>query len=197
MIFVVSGPSGSGKSTLCNIALREVDNLFFSVSHTTRPRRQNEIEGKHYYFVSEENFKKMINEEKFVEWAIVHGNYYGTSKKELEDKANKGDVLLDIDVQGANQVKSKIKGAIFIFILPPSYEELKRRIVFRRGDDSQSIKKRLAIAKEEIKHYKNYDYLIINDKLEKASSELISIIISQKCTKKNREKEVERVISTF
>ena len=152
MIFVVSGPSGSGKSTLCNIALGKVNNLFFSVSHTTRPKRQGEIEGKHYYFISEERFREMIGNKEFVEWAIVYGNYYGTSKMELMKKSSVGDVLLDIDIQGANQVKKRVKNAIFIFILPPSYQELKKRMIKRGDETSNSIEKRLLIAKKEIQN---------------------------------------------
>jgi len=197
MLFVISGPSGSGKSTLCKKVLSKVENLFFSVSHTTRQKRENEYEGKDYYFISEEQFKKMINNKEFVEWAIVHGNYYGTSRKEIEEKASKGDVLLDIDVQGASQIKLKFKNAIFIFIMPPSYDELKNRITNRGNEDSASIEKRLRIAKEEIKCYKNYDYIIINDEVDKAVEELSSIIISERCAKRKNSEEVKRIIATF
>jgi guanylate kinase len=197
MLYVVSGPSGSGKSTLCKMALSKIENLSFSISHTTRPRRKSELHGRDYYFISEQQFKKMIDNKDFIEWAIVHGNYYGTSKKEIEEKASKGDVLLDIDVQGAIQVRSKFKNAIFIFIMPPSYNVLKRRIINRGNEKLSSIEKRLTIAREEIKYYKDYDYLIINDELDKAVKELVSIIISQRCAQRKNSKEMEKIIATF
>ena len=197
MLFVISGPSGTGKSTLCRKVLSKIKNLFFSVSHTTRRKRENEHDGKDYYFISEEQFKRMIDSKEFIEWAIVHGNYYGTSKKEIEEKTSKGDVLLDIDVQGASQIKSKFKNAIFVFIMPPSYDELKNRIINRGNENLASVEKRLKIAKEEIKCYKNYDYIVINDELDKAVEELSSIIISERCAERKNSEEVRRIIATF
>ncbi|MFQ6082582.1 MAG: guanylate kinase [Candidatus Aminicenantia bacterium] len=197
MLFILSGPSGSGKSTLTQKVLAQVDNISFSASHTTRPKRRSELEGKNYYFISEKEFKNMIANKEFLEWAIVHGNYYGTSKKEIEEKIKNGDVLMDIDVQGARQIKSKFKEAIFIFVLPPSFEELKRRMVTRGEEESFSIQKRLEIAKQEIKCYKDFDYIIINDKLNKAVEELASIIIGQRCRRHLREEVVKKIIATF
>ena len=128
MLFVITGPSGCGKTTLVRLALKKVKDVQFSVSHTTRKKRNTEKEGRDYYFVSESEFKQMIKDEKLAEWAVIHGNYYGTSKREIEKKGVQGDLLLDIDVQGAQQIKSRLKRGVFIFILPPLFEELKRRL---------------------------------------------------------------------
>ena len=124
MLFIISGPSGCGKSTLAQRVLKKVDNVQFSVSHTTRDKRKSEKEGKDYYFVSKPEFEQMIKEERLIEWTVFHGNHYGTSKREVEKKGSMGDLLLDIDVHGAELVKSKLKKAVFIFILPPSYSRV-------------------------------------------------------------------------
>jgi len=152
MVIVITGPSGCGKSTLANRMLAELENVEFSVSFTTRKKRDTEIEGKDYYFVSVEKFKKMVQDDKLIEWAIVHGDYYGTSKSELERKAREGDLLLDIDVQGARQIREKNIEAVFIFILPPLFPELRKRLEKRGQDSLPIIQKRLEVAREEIKH---------------------------------------------
>lgn len=197
MLFVITGPSGCGKSTLVKHMLAELENVEFSVSYTTRQKRGAEIEGKDYYFISEEKFKRMIQEKKFVEWAIVHGNYYGTSKDELEKKETDGDLLLDIDVQGAEQVREKLKEAVFIFILPPLFPELRKRLVEREQDSLPIIQKRLKVARGEIKHYREFDYVVINDELSKAAEELKSVILSQRCRREVREKEIMPILLSF
>lgn len=197
MLFVITGPSGCGKSTLAGRVLEELDNIDFSVSYTTRKKRNSEEEGKDYYFVSEGEFKRMIEDMKLVEWAVVHGNYYGTSKRELEKKATKGDILLDIDVQGAHQIKEKFKKTVFIFIMPPLYLELKKRLKKRGEESPESINERLDVAKKEIRHYHHFDYIIINDLLEKAVEELKSIILSTRCRFDPCKKEIMLILRSF
>lgn len=197
MIFVISGPSGCGKSTLVKHVLDELGNIEFSVSHTTRPRRNSEKEGRDYYFIPKEDFTKMIEEGKFAEWAIVHEYYYGTTKRELEKKRTKKDVLLDIDVQGAEQIRGKFKRAMSIFVLPPSYQELKLRLE-RRGDERKEVvARRLDVAKKEIRSYPGFDFIIVNDRLEKALEEIKSIIVSSRCRLEVRQKEIVPILRSF
>lgn len=197
MLYVVSGPSGCGKSTLVRMVMREVEGLEFSVSHTTRKKRETEQEGKDYYFVSKEKFQELAEGNLFIEWAVVHEHYYGTSRREIERKAVQQSLLLDIDVQGAQQVKEKHKKAIFIFVLPPRYHELKKRLVSRGQDSPNTIKNRLEMAKKEIRSYTMFDYIIINDELEDAAEELKSIIISQRCLLDVRQKEIVPILQSF
>lgn len=197
MLYVVSGPSGCGKSTLVRMVMREVEGLEFSVSHTTRKKRETEQEGKDYYFVSKEKFQELAEGNLFIEWAVVHEHYYGTSRREIERKAVQQSLLLDIDVQGAQQVKEKHKKAIFIFVLPPRYHELKKRLVSRGQDSPHTIKNRLEMAKKEIRSYTMFDYIIINDELEDAAEELKSIIISQRCLLDVRQKEIVPILQSF
>ena len=197
MLIVITGPSGCGKSTLANLVLEELENVVFSVSYTTRRKRDTEIEGEDYHFVSPETFEKMIQDDKFVEWAMVHGNYYGTPKSALERKAMGGDLLLDIDVQGADLIREKHEETVFIFILPPLFPELRKRLE-KRGQDSESIiQKRLGVAREEIKRYREFDYLVVNDELSKAVEELKSVILSQRCRREIREKEIMPILRSF
>lgn len=197
MLIVITGPSGCGKSTLANRMLTEIENLAFSVSYTTRKKREGEQEGKDYYFVSTDRFKTMIKKGQFMEWAKVHGNYYGTSKSELEKEAVTGDLLLDIDVQGASQIKGKNIETVFVFILPPLFPELRKRLETRGKDSMPVILKRLEKAREEIQHYREFDYIVINDKLDRAAEELKSILLSQRCRRKSREKEIEPILRSF
>lgn len=197
MLFVITGPSGCGKSTLARRVLAEVEGLEFSVSYTTRKKRNLEEEGKDYYFVSKEEFEELIKADRFAEWAVVHGHYYGTSKREIEKKGANKDLLLDIDVQGAQQLKEKFKKAVFIFILPPQYRELKARLEKRGDEPPESIRKRLEAAKKEIRHYPHFDYIVINDKLERAAKELSAIIMSTRCRLDARKKEIMPIIRSF
>jgi guanylate kinase len=197
MLYVVSGPSGCGKSTLVQMVMREVEGLEFSVSHTTRKKRETEREGEDYYFVTKDEFKELIEANLFIEWAVVHGHYYGTSRRELERKAVQQNLILDIDVQGAQQIKERHKKTIFIFVLPPRYNELKKRLQSRGQDSAQTIKKRLEMARREIRSYPMFDYVIINDKLEGAAEELKSIIISQRCLLDVRQKEIVPILQSF
>ncbi len=180
-LFVVSAPSGAGKTTLCRELLRRIPELRLSVSYTTRPPREGEINDVHYTFVSEKKFRNMIDRGEFAEWAMVHGNMYGTSAGRLKKLIREGyDIILDIDVHGARQLKGSCDNAVYIFVLPPSMQILKQRLTERKTESADRIKKRLDNARTEIAGYRDYDYIIINDKLEKAYNELESIIVSSK-----------------
>ena len=182
LLFVISGPSGVGKGTLREKVFNIFPDLEYSVSMNTRPPRRGEIEGKDYYFVTTDEFKKMIKENKFVEWAIVHGDYKGTPIKFLIDELQKGrDVLLELDVQGAMQVKEKFPDGIFIFIAPPTWKDLEDRLRKRNTEGEKALEKRLKDARIEIKYKKNYDYLVVNDNIETALKKLESIIIAERC----------------
>ena len=185
-LFVVSAPSGAGKSTLCRKLLKKDPGLKLSVSYTTRPPRKGEVNDVHYTFISERKFKGMINRGEFAEWAVVHENLYGTSVKRLKKLNKEGyDIILDIDVRGAKQLKETYDNAVYIFILPPSMQTLKKRLLNRNTDTRDRIAKRLDNAKAEIASYNAYDYIIINDKLEKACSELESIFTAAKVRSEN------------
>jgi len=197
MLFVVTGPSGCGKSVIVWMLLKEMENVDFSVSHTSRMMRSSEKEGKDYYFVSREEFERMKEADQFVEWAIVHGNYYGTSASEIESKGAKKDLLLDIDVQGAQQIREKFKDACFVFILPPSFQELKRRLEKRGQESLETIQIRLEVARKEVREYDKFDYIIINDQLERAVEEIKSVILAKRCCLDFRQESVDSIIRSF
>jgi len=181
-LFVISAPSGAGKSTLCSMLVERVEGLVFSVSHTTRPPRPGEINGKDYFFVSEQEFEKLVAQDAFLEWARVHDNFYGTYRSQVLEQLSKGvDVILDIDVQGAKQVKSKLPGAVTIFILPPSWQALEERLLKRGSEDKKKIKTRLQNALKEIEEVSNYHYCVVNDQLKVAFEELKSIVSAERC----------------
>ncbi len=180
-IFIISAPSGAGKTTLCRMILEQLDDIEFSISYTTRPPRPGEVDGRDYYFVSKDEFMQMVQEGEFIEWAEVHGNLYGTSKKRLLERVSKGiDVLLDIDTQGAAQIKEKGLEAVYIFILPPSLSVLRERLEGRASDSEDVINRRLKKAVEEIAAYKMYNYVIINDKLDEAFELLKAVVLSKR-----------------
>jgi len=182
LLIVISAPSGTGKTTLCHMLLKEFPNMEFSVSFTTRKPRPGEVNGKDYWFVTREEFLKRVEEGDFLEWAEVYGNLYGTSKSQVLKALNEGkDILLDIDTQGALQVKKNFPDAVLIFILPPSLRELERRLRKRGTDPEEVIEKRLRFAREEIKRARFYDYIVVNDVLEVAYNRLKSIITAEKC----------------
>ena len=197
MLFVITGPSGCGKTTLVRHVMENVKDVQFSVSHTTRKKRNSEKEGRDYYFVSKSEFEQMIKEERFAEWIVIHGNHYGTSKREIEKKGTLGDLLLDINVQGAEQIKSKLKRGVFIFILPPLFEELKARLEERGQESPDLIKKRLEVARKDIRFYPDFDYIIINDEMKKASKELEAIILSTRCRLDIKKKEIVPILRSF
>ena len=179
-LIVVSGPSGTGKSTIVNTVLDTCNDLSFSVSATTRQQREGETEGVDYFFGTKERFQQMIDNNELLEHAEYVGNYYGTPRKAVLDKIENGSsILLDIEVQGAEQVKDQFPEAVTMFVIPPSWEELERRLVRRGTDSIEKIQARLKQAKSEIEKIENYDYIIVNDVLETAISEVISIIATQ------------------
>jgi guanylate kinase len=185
ILFVVSGPSGAGKTTLYKEVASSLPNLKPSVSYTTRKPRQGEVNDRDYTFISKKVFMEMIERGEFAEWAEIHGELYGTSKKRLEETMNTGtDVILDIDVQGASQLRKRYRGGVYIFILPPSIEVLKERLENRMADSKEDIEKRLRVASEEIKRYREYDYVIVNNILKDALKELTAIIITKRLSSK-------------
>ncbi len=182
-ILIISGPSGSGKSTLCKKMFEKVSNSFFSISTTTRQMRDGEKDGIDYYFVSKDEFLNGIKENKFLEWAEVHGNYYGTTLKSVKEALKNGKLIVfDIDVQGFELVKKSVFGELCtsVFILPPSFSTLQTRLHSRATDLKETIKERLQNAKEELNYIYKYDYFIINSDLNLASNELINIAKSAK-----------------
>ncbi len=182
LIFVISAPSGGGKTTICRSIIRVCPGVKFSTSLTTRKRREGERKNFDYHFVSQKEFLKKIKQNAFVEWAAVLKNYYGTLKKNIEVPLKQGkDVILNIDIQGALQIKKVYPEAILIFILPPSLNVLKKRLVGRETDSQHEIKKRLNLAHKELSFVKNYDYAVINDSLKKAVRKVESIIIAERC----------------
>lgn len=190
-LFIVSAPSGSGKSTLCNMMFKEFKHLSYSVSYTTRQPRGSEIDGKDYHFINIDDFKDMISGGDFLEWEEVHGNYYGTSKSGIENALSIGsDVFLDIDPKGAMHLKSKIKEAVFIFIVAPSFYELRERLIKRGSDSNESIEIRMNNAKKELEYLKNYDYLIINDKSDRAFEDMKAIYIAEKLKTKRIQENI-------
>lgn len=183
ILLVISSPSGAGKTTLTHRLLQEFPELRFSVSHTTRKPRQSEVDGQDYHFVTEEAFRQVLDGDGFAEWAEVHGNLYGTSVAEI-DRARedgKAGVLFDVDYQGARQIKEKFPHAVGVFILPPSMDELRRRLEGRGSDDADSRRLRFEKAREEIGHYPFFDYMIVNDDLQHALAELRGIVLAEGC----------------
>ena len=183
ILLIISSPSGAGKTTLTRRVLQEFSEFRFSVSHTTRRPRANEVDGQDYHFVDENAFRGIIDENGFAEWAEVHGNLYGTSVTEIDlaRTAGKSGVLFDVDYQGARQIKEKFPHAVGVFILPPSMEELRRRLDGRGSDDADSRRRRFDRAREEIGHYPFFDYMIVNDELQRALTELRGIVLAEGC----------------
>ena len=181
-LFVISGPSGVGKSTILKELLQRQKDIYFSVSATTRKPRPGEIDSVHYHFRTPEEFRRLIEEEALLEWAEYVGNYYGTPVKYVDEAIKKGqNVILDIEVQGARSVVQKRPDAVRIFIAPPSWKELERRLTERGTDDAKTVKGRLARAREEFERASDYDYMVINDEVGHAVSELEAIMIAEHC----------------
>ncbi len=195
-LFVVSAPSGAGKTTLCNKAVEHFQTLDHSVSYTTRKPREGEVEGAHYHFVDDAAFDEMEKSGEFVESALVHGNRYGTSGGDLIELLKKGgDVIIEIDVQGAAQLKEKFSEAVFIFIVPPSIEACKERLMSRGKDSDEVILKRLEEAITEIKEARKYDYIVINDLLDRVFVVFKAIIMAEKVRKKRIVDDVEALFN--
>lgn len=182
IIFVVSAPSGTGKTTICNKLVTECSNVSVSISSTSRPPREGEKQGIDYFFITETEFKNGIKQGKFAEWARVLGNYYGTERETLKKNIDGGkDVILSIDVKGAKAIKKCYPDSVLIFLLPPSFDELKYRLKKRGSETPSQLEGRLKLAKRELQEIDNYDYIVINTTLEQALNELKCIISSERC----------------
>jgi guanylate kinase len=182
LLIVISGPSGAGKGTICKRFMEKNKDVLLSVSATTRAPRKGEVEGVNYYFMSKEEFKEKIEYNDFLEYAEVYDNYYGTPKSNVEEMLENGrDVILEIDIQGALKVKENTKEGVFVFILPPSMEELKQRIINRGSETQESLMKRFKSAYKEINFISKYNYAVVNDKVEIAVEKLEAIISAEKC----------------
>ncbi len=181
-LFVVSAPSGAGKTSLCKALTESLENLTHSISYATRKPRPGEIDGRDYFFVTPERFEAMIRAGDFAEWAKVHGNLYGTSRRVLDEMTAKGvDIILDIDTQGAKQIRGQFGDPLFIFIKPPSFAILEERLRNRKSDDETEIRKRMTRAREEIGDYGLYDFVIVNRDFDRALTELRAIVIAERC----------------
>lgn len=197
-LFIVSAPSGAGKTTLVGEVLKLDQRIRPSVSYTSRAPRNGEQNGIHYNFVSSEEFRSMIERGDFLEWAEVHGNLYGTSRRLVEHLRGEGhDVILTIDVQGAEQARRIFPGAVSVFILPPSYDTLLGRLDARGANHSDDLQIRLRNAIDELAQFRNFDYVIINDDLNQAVSELAAIVLAERCRRQRREEKVQKIVETF
>ena len=182
LLIVLSGPSGSGKNTVCDEVKKNNKNIWESISMTSRKPRKGEIDGKSYYFVTEEEFKKNIEDNNMLEYAKFAGNYYGTPKKNIQKHLDNGeDVILVIEIQGALQIKQKVAQALFVFLLPPSMKELKRRLIDRNTESSSKVMERFERAYKEINELSKYNYVIVNDNVKDAAKKLESIILAEWC----------------
>jgi guanylate kinase len=181
-LFVVSAPSGAGKTTLCKMICERLDNLVYSVSYTTRPARPGEENGRDYFFVDEEEFDKMVRDGEFLEWAQVYQWRYGTSRRWIQEAVDRSmDVILDIDVQGAREIRRQGLPAHFIFVLPPTLEDLEARLISRGTEGPEEIEARLRRARDELMEWRSYDYVILNDELQVAAGDLASVIRANRC----------------
>lgn len=182
LLIVVSAPSGAGKTTLCERAAGLLPDLVHSVSYTTRRPRPDEVHGRDYFFVDEPTFRQMAAEDAFAEWAEVHGNLYGTAKAALDEHFRASqDVILDIDTQGAAILRRKYPRGVFIFVVPPTWDQLAARLRRRRTDDEAEIQRRLRKAREEIKHFGEYEYVVLNNEFERAVRDLTAVILAERC----------------
>ncbi|HDZ34157.1 MAG TPA: guanylate kinase [Pseudoalteromonas sp.] len=197
-LFILSAPSGAGKSSLINALLKKHADMKVSVSHTTRAPRPGEENGMHYHFVSTDEFKALIAKDDFFEWAQVFDNYYGTSKQAIESQLDAGiDVFLDIDWQGAQQVRKIMPSVQTIFILPPSKEELEQRLNNRGQDSAEVIASRMAKAQSETSHYNEYDFVIVNDDFESALADIETIVMAQRLTLKTQEDRHQALLNSL
>ena len=196
ILIVLSGPSGAGKGTICQELLRSYPELNYSISATTRAPRAGEKDGVNYWFISRSEFQKQIENDQLLEWAEVYGNFYGTPCHHIADVLNSGkDVVLEIDTQGATQIKKKFPQGVCIYITPPSLDELAKRI-YKRGTDSlQNIKTRLSSANDELKYVHNYDYVVVNDEVQSATKKILAIIIAEKCQVVRNVTTIENILS--
>lgn len=198
MLIIVSSPSGGGKGTLIRRVLKTVPNVGYSVSFTTRRAREGETDGRDYFFVSDDEFRGMIKRGAFLEWAQVHTHLYGTGREQVEKELKEGrDIILEIDVQGAESVKHIVPQAIGVFILPPSFEILRERLIARGSEELEALTLRLRNARGEVLRYREFDYVIINDDAERAASQLASIVYAERARLARQEQQAQVVLATF
>lgn len=198
MLVVVSSPSGGGKGTLIRRALKTVPNLGYSISFTTRQPREGEVDGRDYFFVSVEKFNQLVGSGEFLEWAVVHGNFYGTSHTQIQRELLEGhDIILEIDVQGAVTVRERAPDAVSVFILPPSFEILRARLVGRGSEQPGDLALRLRNARGEVEHYGDFQYVVINDDADRAAALLASIIYAERARRERQEEAARRVLASF
>jgi guanylate kinase len=189
LLLILSSPSGAGKTTLTRLLLERCPDLRFSVSHTTRTPRSSEVDGRDYHFVDRARFLELVADGAFLEWAEVHGNLYGTSTAEIDRaRATAGctGMIFDIDYQGARQIKSKVSDVLAAFILPPSMQELERRLRGRASETEEAVQRRFAMARREIEHYALFDYIVVNEDVRRASDELAAIVIAERARRARR-----------
>src|SRR5437868_4085064 len=198
MLVVVSSPSGGGKGTLIDRVLKTVPGLAFSVSYTTRAPRGSEENGREYFFVDEPAFHEMIERGEFLEWANVYGHLYGTSSAQVErERAAGRDIILEIDVQGAESIRHKVAGSVSIFILPPSFELLRERLVTRGTDSAADLERRLKGAPAEVAQYVSFDYVVLNDDINRASQQLASVIYAERARRERQEVSLRDALEDF
>ena len=198
LVFIISAPSGSGKSTLVKRLVESDDNLIFSTSVTTREPRKGDIEGESYEFITREKFIRLRNCGELLEWAEVFGNYYGTSRRVLASSKQQGlDLILDIDVQGAAQLKKRLPDAVTIFILPPSRDELANRLRNRSSDVDKVRERRLRDAGREVLNYEQYDYILINDQLDESLEQLRGILLAERCRQHRMQSRIKVILESF
>src|SRR3989440_4273307 len=198
MLIVVSSPSGGGKGTLIDRVLKTVPGVSYSVSYTTRAPRGSEENGREYFFVDEPAFREMIERGEFLEWANVYGHLYGTSSAQVErERAAGRDLILEIDVQGAESIRHKVADSVSIFILPPSFELLRERLVTRGTDAAADLERRLKGASGEVAQYENFDYVILNDDINRASQQLASVIYAERARRERQELSLRDALGDF
>lgn len=196
LLIIISGASGTGKGTVCKRLMSEMSTLFYSISATTRPPRHDETDGVEYFFLTVEKFKQWIAEEKFLEYAEVYGNFYGTPIQKIEERLNRGeDVLLEIDIQGALNVMKKRPDGVYIFLLPPSLDELKNRINNRGSESPETFKRRFQAATNEIATGKKYQYVVVNDTVDAAVAKIKAILAAERCKVYRNENLFESLLS--
>lgn len=198
ILFVISSPSGGGKGTLIRRLLDTVPGVSYSVSWTTRDARPSETDGLNYHFVSEEEFERMRASGGFLEWAVVHGHLYGTARSVVEQELNEGhDIVLEIDVQGAEAVRAAFESVVSIFILPPSFEVLRARLSARMTERQEELELRLSNARGEVEQYRYFDYVILNDEVERAAAQLSGIVLAERARRERQEWVARRVLASF
>jgi guanylate kinase len=198
MLIVVSSPSGGGKGTLIDRVLKTVPNVSYSVSFTTRAPRPAEEDGREYFFIDRPTFEEMIEQGEFLEWADVYGHLYGTNCKQVERERDAGhDIILEIDVQGAESIREKVPDAVSIFILPPSFELLRERLLARGTDSADALEKRMQGAPSEVEQYRNFQYVILNDDINRASQQLASVVYAERARRERHEVKLRSALEDF